>query len=68
MTNPNYERIITGLESCRDLRCSICPYYTKRSDHCPMFDDAIKLIQEQREELRKIHRPRKVALREVIKA
>lgn len=42
------EKVIKGLECCKEGYCPACPYYDTQFEGCDMYDDATKLLEEQR--------------------
>lgn len=42
------EKVIKGLECCKEAYCPACPYYYETKEGaCQMHDDAIALLKEQ---------------------
>lgn len=52
----DFEKVVKGLEHCRGIDCGGCPYNGECVDQCPIFNDAINLIQQLQEELIQLRR------------
>ena len=44
------DKVIKGLECCKEMGCLHCPYYRKNGEGpCPMYDAALVLLKAQEE-------------------